>query len=437
MGLLGNLLSPIGDIFNGVFGSSASQAQSYEHQVLLNQQQQAYNLQNMQKQFGYNQQLAGMQFRQNANLMELQNRYNVEMFNRENEYNSPAAQRARMQAAGLNPNFENGQSMVAASGQGTGLGSASPESVGLPSASAGSSNVGASHDILGLIHGVQEVANMRETIHQKKAQTKLIEAQTRNLNAGAGKTEAETPGAAALQESQTAANNASAYKLTEEANQVEPLANAKIEALAAQAGVDKQKAAEIAALITPKVNETIAHAQMLMSQKFYNEKSIELGTRKLQLEKRQLNVSAFLANHQAKMYDSQAAYYKGVVQPLRDMYSSISKLNLSQASWYDVESKLKGLDYDAHNFIIQNYPQEYWSGVYKKYKAELSDIISKANSSYQEYQQNKSRSNLLKFKDHVKKVEWLTDELGKGGDIFLKPWHTFNNAAQSAIQDIR
>lgn len=47
-----------------------------------------------------------------VDLMERQQQYNIENFNMENEYNSPLAQRERMKAAGLNPNFVDGLSPV-------------------------------------------------------------------------------------------------------------------------------------------------------------------------------------------------------------------------------------------------------------------------------------------------------------------------------------
>ena len=42
---------------------------------------------------------------QNQQLAKDQNQWNLSMWNRQNEYNSPAAQRERMEAAGMNPFF--------------------------------------------------------------------------------------------------------------------------------------------------------------------------------------------------------------------------------------------------------------------------------------------------------------------------------------------
>lgn len=46
--------------------------------------------------------------------MDLQNQYNIDAFNRENAYNTPLNQRARMEQAGLNPNWSNGFQPVVA-----------------------------------------------------------------------------------------------------------------------------------------------------------------------------------------------------------------------------------------------------------------------------------------------------------------------------------
>lgn len=108
----------------------------------------------------------------NLGLAHLQNRWNLEQWNRENAYNNPAAQMARMKAAGLNPDLAYGQQNLAA---------ASPEMT------AGEAATPA--DMSGIAS--------RQTIGDAMAQfnqARLAEAQVKLVEAQANKTDAETEG---------------------------------------------------------------------------------------------------------------------------------------------------------------------------------------------------------------------------------------------------
>lgn len=108
----------------------------------------------------------------NLGLAHLQNRWNLEQWNRENAYNNPAAQMARMKAAGLNPDLAYGQQNLSA---------ASPEMT------AGESATPA--DMSGIAS--------RQTIGDAMAQfnqARLAEAQVKLVESQAKKTDAETEG---------------------------------------------------------------------------------------------------------------------------------------------------------------------------------------------------------------------------------------------------
>lgn len=108
----------------------------------------------------------------NRELAEQQNQWNLEQWHRENEYNSPAAQRQRMLAAGINPlgtNFDAGNSSQLTS---TNLANQQPETVD-PSA-IGSSIQGAASNL----------TNVALSYHQGKlldAQAKKAGAETQGL----------------------------------------------------------------------------------------------------------------------------------------------------------------------------------------------------------------------------------------------------------------
>lgn len=108
----------------------------------------------------------------NLNLAKQQNQWNIDQWNRENQYNIPAAQMARMKAAGLNPDLAYGQQNLSA---------ASPEMT------AGDGSLPAD---------LSNLANKR-TIGDSIAQaasTRLTNAQAKLAESQADKTDKETEG---------------------------------------------------------------------------------------------------------------------------------------------------------------------------------------------------------------------------------------------------
>ena len=108
----------------------------------------------------------------NLNLAKQQNQWNIDQWNRENQYNIPAAQMARMKAAGLNPDLSYGQQNLSA---------ASPEMT------AGDGSLPAD---------LSNLANKR-TIGDSIAQaasTRLTNAQAKLAESQADKTDKETEG---------------------------------------------------------------------------------------------------------------------------------------------------------------------------------------------------------------------------------------------------
>lgn len=104
------------------------------------------------------------QYKYSARLMEKQFKYNKQMYDYQNAYNSPAAQMARLKAAGLNPNLIYGSGSANASGNAT-----SAPTVGLPSAPS------MPHFNFGSL-GIQDAIN---TYYQ----TKLVQSQVRKNDA--------------------------------------------------------------------------------------------------------------------------------------------------------------------------------------------------------------------------------------------------------------
>lgn len=75
-------ISALGNIFGGLFGSNGAKAAAKAQLQAVRETNEA-----------------------NARLAQKQNDWNLEQWNRENEYNTPEAQRARFEAAGINPYF--------------------------------------------------------------------------------------------------------------------------------------------------------------------------------------------------------------------------------------------------------------------------------------------------------------------------------------------
>ena len=109
----------------------------------------------------------------NLNLARLQNQWNLDQWNRENAYNSPAAQRARLAAAGMNPDLAYGEGVSA------NIAASSPEmTAGAPSVPTDVSNL-ANKQTIGDV--------VRSTM-----QLRLAESQAKANDAGAKKTDQET-----------------------------------------------------------------------------------------------------------------------------------------------------------------------------------------------------------------------------------------------------
>lgn len=108
----------------------------------------------------------------NSALASRQNQWNIDQWNRENVYNTPAAQMARMKAAGLNPDLAYGQQNLSAVSPQMTAGDSSP------------------------VQDFSGIAN-RQTIGDAMMQfnqSRLIEAQAKLAESQANKTDAETEG---------------------------------------------------------------------------------------------------------------------------------------------------------------------------------------------------------------------------------------------------
>lgn len=113
-------------------------------------------------------------FQQNKDLAAYTNQLNLDQWNRENAYNAPSAQMSRFADAGLNPDLIYGQSNQSASS---------------PTLSGGTpqnpTNLAALKSAV-----TQQAAQLQQTY----AQTKLLDAQARNLNADTDQKKAVTEG---------------------------------------------------------------------------------------------------------------------------------------------------------------------------------------------------------------------------------------------------
>ena len=91
----------------------------------------------MEKQMQYNSAMNDKQFGQAKELQQIQNDFQSDMWNKTNEYNSPAAQRERLQQAGLNPYMmlSGGSAGTATAMNGSSVSAPAAGSVGLPSPS--------------------------------------------------------------------------------------------------------------------------------------------------------------------------------------------------------------------------------------------------------------------------------------------------------------
>lgn len=108
------------------------------------------------------------QIEMNKELAQYQFDKNLEMWNIQNEYNSPSAQRARMEAAGFNPNF-------IAGGGASGTGSASPAS--MPQYNVNAPTV----DPMAFYGRIVQAAQGLMNIRRQAADVRKIESQTGKL----------------------------------------------------------------------------------------------------------------------------------------------------------------------------------------------------------------------------------------------------------------
>lgn len=109
----------------------------------------------------------------NLNLARLQNQWNIEQWNRENAYNTPAAQRARLAAAGMNPDLAYGEGVSA------NIAASSPEmTAGAPSVPTDVSNLANKQTIGDAVRSAMQL--------------RLVESQAKANDAGAKKTDQET-----------------------------------------------------------------------------------------------------------------------------------------------------------------------------------------------------------------------------------------------------
>lgn len=136
---------------SGLFGNSSTDKQ-LKAQAVENEKNRQYNLQ----------------------LAKMQNQWNVDQWNRENEYNSPAQQMARYKAAGLNPDLIYGQSNTSSQLSGS-LTSGAPSSP---------------QDMSPMARKVSPLAGAFGSI----AQSRLLDAQIRNIDADTEKKKNEATG---------------------------------------------------------------------------------------------------------------------------------------------------------------------------------------------------------------------------------------------------
>lgn len=109
----------------------------------------------------------------NLNLAKMQNSWNIEQWHRENQYNSPAAQAARLQAAGLNTDMMYGQGGI------SNVSASSPSmSSGAPATPQDWSSLAGKKTIGGVLSDTLAMEMMRAQIDKTKEESKNTGAQT-------------------------------------------------------------------------------------------------------------------------------------------------------------------------------------------------------------------------------------------------------------------
>lgn len=397
MGLLGDLFSPIGDLINGITGVKSSGNDQFEHQSELNRDSFIYNKTLAYDQYRYQNEFNIQSFNFDKQLMSLQDQYNLAMFNRENEYNTPAQQRARMAAAGLNPNFDT-PAQVAASGNGVSPVGVGAGSVGLPSVGSGSASVGTSSDVIGLIKGIEEVALMDENLKQNRIKTKNMEKEGLNLDAdtsnkyasaGLANQQAEEligTGDSIINKNNADASNSYADAANKRAAHpyIASEYDAKIANLISNTNLtDTQKEAVIKELL-PKIN-------LLNAQTYYYQSTIEQGWTKLELEGKQIKISAFLANHLAGKYDAESWATRYLAPAQKAYFESMRKLNDAKADTEEFNYRLNKIKYGGFEYIFEWYPEEYKALATRYARDEFNRIseelrTAKLNNDHQAYE---------------------------------------------------
>lgn len=427
-----------------------------KNQQQLNAQAQQYNLQNMQQQYQYNTALGAQQNAYAQHQMALQNDYNVAMFNMENEYNAPAAQRGRMAAAGLNPNFADGQA-VAASGESVATPSgASPGSVGLPSAPSGSApeaRLSRISDLVNTAAGIQsQLENAKGVELDNETKSIMLEKIKNGELIPEGYQAAGQPAAdlgftgaqTGVANSQVPLNNAQSNYYDAKATDSDtfrPLDMALKIQEAARAGADVKR-------INAMVDD-------YASQISYREKTIELGFDRLNLDKiiqhghldvergqlsvakgllevknGELRISAFLANHMAKKYDSETAYNNMMTKHYGDYLDALSNVAKWDADLKEQKYGIDRIEWLGCQYIYDNYPQEIVYYATQKFRGEFQSLVHDFEIKANKARESKSRSDILDYQNEMKKFDYWWNKVTSGFGILGGAARDAGSAAQ-------
>lgn len=112
----------------------------------------------------------------NLNLAKMQNQWNIDQWNRENAYNTPAAQRARLAAAGMNPDLAYGEGVSA------NVAASSPEmTAGAPSVPTDVSNLANKQTIGDVVRSTMQLRLAESQAKANDAGTRKTDQETKNL----------------------------------------------------------------------------------------------------------------------------------------------------------------------------------------------------------------------------------------------------------------
>lgn len=161
----------------GWFGESSAHKQ-WRYQKDTNEQLQNFNLENMEIEQQYNLQNMARQYWYEQQNMAQQFEYNKQAFNMENAYNTPLAQRQRMMAAGLNPNWSDSSAI----GQmDSAVSPVSPSSSSPSGSVTGSSSPGGQTGVQDLL-GVAQMAMMNKQAQKLQSDIDLNKANENKVN---------------------------------------------------------------------------------------------------------------------------------------------------------------------------------------------------------------------------------------------------------------